>query len=190
MIVDPLNDFVEHYRALYQGTNSISLTRSFDGNTTLSSNRIGFYIMTPYKTKISVEIEIVLKENHTRKNYYDQIFGGNKYIEENYIPECEHRKILAWGYIRVDKWKGYNLLLLQRIDSDDFYGDWFILENHPSHLVPTDKTGPFALDFSEIEQTIIDLHALSHVNSTLKPLSIQLLYDFVNECIDHDKYKI
>jgi len=189
-VVEPLSDFVERYRALYQGVNSISLTKPFDNTTIMNNNRVSFYIMTPYRTKISVELEIILKENHIRKNYYDRMFGTNKYIEENYIPECEHRKILAWGYIRVDNWKGYNLLLLQKIDSDDFYGDWFILENHPSHLAPTDKSGPFALNFNEIEQAIIDIHAMSYINSTLKPLSVQLLYDFVNECIDHDKYKI
>lgn len=189
-IVEPLIDFVDKYQALYQGTNTISLSKTQDGNSMLSGSHISFYITTPYKTTISVAIEIILKENHTRRNYYNRIFGGNEYIEENYIPECEHRKVLAWGYIRVDEWKGYNLLLLQKIDSNDFYGDWFILENHPSHIVPTDKIGPFALDFNEIEQAMADLHALSYVNSTLKPLTVQLLYDFVTECIGHDKYKI
>lgn len=189
-IYEPLRSFVEEYNALYQGASRLAINKSFDRTTIMNSDRAEFSLLTPFRSRISIEIEIVLLENYKRKNYYDRPFGGDKYIEENYIPECDKRKVLAWGYVQVDQGEGFNLLLLEKANGDDSYGDWFILENHPSAFVRGNQRGAFPFKFNELVNGVAELHVMSLVESTLKPLHAQDLYDFVLNCISQEKYKV
>ncbi len=176
-VIEPIRNFISRFNSQYAGTGSYKLTpeRGFSNGERFSST-----ITTPSNNRIQIEMEAILKENHVRKVHVDRIFRDEGYRNENYIPQCEKRDILAWGRVYDSNGLGFNLLLLKAGDS--LYGDWFILTNTNSGLGRSTRPEPFGFKLDELPKEIGLLRAVHIYNSDLKLLTIENVIGFISGC--------
>ena len=174
---EPIRDFITRFNSQYAGTGSYKLTpaRGYSSGARFSST-----ITTPSSNKIHIEIEAILKENHVRKVHVDRFFSDKGYRNENYIPQCDNRDVLAWGRVHDSKEMGFNLLLLKNADA--LYGDWFTLTNTNSGLGRSTRPEPFGFELGELPREIELIRAMHIYNSDLKPFAIENVLDFISGC--------
>lgn len=152
-IIAPIIEMAEGVNRGYCGEEKITF-RAPQFSTHAYFNHFFSWEMSVFKkNNISIKLEAILKENHTREVYVDRIFGGNSTRRENYIPQYKGKNILAWGEITNTAGYGYNILLL---DSGELYGDWIIMHNKNNFSYGTTKVRrePFAFTLKELPSEI------------------------------------
>ena len=157
----PIQVFIDKFNEQYAEDEQIYA--SYDNRYNKSSH-FSFEIKLLRGKAIIIEVERILKENHTRKvynlysNFYGMMCGEERERTENYIPQYEGHNIRAWGSIKNSDGLGFNILL---VDCDEIYGEWIIMDNHNSFssLNPdTRKIEPFAFELKDLENQVNNAH--------------------------------
>jgi len=177
-VFDPIRQFSEKFNIEYQGVQKIGISEP----SALNNNHIfNFGIMTPSRRKIIISVEAILPENHNRKVQVDRIFRSEGYRNENYIPKCKNRDILAWGQVNSENNKGMNILLLK--NDDMIYGDWFIMTNTNSGFAREKRPEPFGFKIDELPKEIEYVNSTHIYNSEIKPFDIMNILSFISDYI-------
>lgn len=160
-IIAPLIDFAEKFNLQYAG----------QGKVVYSSNSIPGYdnsyfsweMSVPASNEITIDMEIIFKENHSREVLVDSFFGDRHTRSENYIPQYKNKNILAWGEIKNTQGYGFNILL---VDSGEIYGDWIIMnnKNNFSSWQNCKRPEPFAFTLRELPSEINNVQ-ITHLYS-------------------------
>lgn len=171
-IYNPVSEFIYQFNNQY--SNGKMRIDSFDIDTI--GSHFQNTITLPGKKQISIKMQ-VLFDNFQRK--VPSPFGG--YFVENYIPECDKRKIYAWGKIESEEGIGYNLLLLE--NEEDDYGEWRELHNTNSGSSRTRRVEPFGFDLDELPTEIELIKAIHIYISKIEKFNIDNLYSFITNCL-------
>lgn len=160
-IINPIIEFAKKVNQQYAGKDKLI----FSDNQHHSSDQTTFFwkMVIPPNNTVTINFEIIRKENFTREIYVDRIFNGNQTRKENYIPQYKGKSILSWGKVVNKSGYGFNILLL---DSGDIYGDWIIMKNKNNFSLMTGKERkePFAFSLQELP-TEIDKVQITHLYS-------------------------
>lgn len=160
-IINPIIEFAKKVNQQYAGKDKLI----FSDNQHHSSDQTTFFwkMIIPPNNTVTINFEIIRKENFTREIYVDRIFNGNQTRKENYIPQYKGKSILSWGKVVNKSGYGFNILLL---DSGDIYGDWIIMKNKNNFSLMTGKERkePFAFSLQELP-TEIDKVQITHLYS-------------------------
>jgi serine/threonine protein kinase len=167
-IINPIKEFVEEINKKSDGP---KITFHIDDNSFL--NTIEYSL-----SRIGIELNPIIEEDFFRDikvNDFGQVFTRR----ELRIPQVDNRRVLAWGYIKADNGRGFNLILLQ--NSDSIYGEWLLLFNrHSARVIKKDnRPVPFPFEFNEIEKEINYLNAM-HIYVTERfPLDFNKVKEFL-----------
>lgn len=150
-IISPIIEFAEKVNQQYAGKDKLT----FCDNPYHSSDQKTFFweMIVPPNNTVTINLEVILKKNFTQKVYFDKIFKLNQMQKENYIPQYNGKRILAWGEVVNKSGYGFNILLL---DSGDIYGDWIIMnnQNNFSRMTGKERREPFAFSLQELPSEI------------------------------------
>ncbi len=160
-IADLLINFVERFNLQYAGQEKITYTSN--DVTGFDNRRLYWNMSVPPSNSITIEMEIIFKENHSRKVSGDYFFGDGRSRIEHYIPQYKGKNIFAWGAIKNKQGYGFNILL---IDSGEIYGDWIIMnnKNNFSHFSNCVRLEPFPFSLDELPSEI-DKVQIAHLYS-------------------------
>lgn len=177
-IISPIRDFINKVNSGYAGTPKMSIENRNKG---FSRNKLSYKIRTFSPKTVSIDMEIILKQNHTRevpiKGYWD-----NRTRQENYIPQYNRKNILAWGSIQNFDGYGFNILL---VDSGDIYGDWLIMKNKNNLSVFSGKERkePFSFSIEELPTEINYVQATHLYRSEFIPYNEVEFIELLNVLI-------
>lgn len=153
VIVEPIIRFSDEFNKRYAGFQKIKFVKHNQVDSAFSS----WELFISNDNIITINLEIILKENHTRKirtNRFERDFYECDSKEENYIPQYRGKNILAWCEIVNSYDFGFNLIL---IENDNIYGDWIIItnKNNFSLVSGKERKEPFAFSLQELPNEII-----------------------------------
>lgn len=160
-VVAPLVDFAEKFNMQYAGKEKIFYTT--DSKRDFGGSSFYWQMGIPSSNTITISMEVIFKENHSREVPLDIFWGERRTKVEHYIPQYKGKNILAWGEIKNKRGYGFNILL---IDSGEIYGDWIIMnnKNNFSHFANRERPEPFAFGLHELP-TEIDKVQITHLYS-------------------------
>lgn len=112
-------------------------------------------------------VEIMVAPIHER-DFIKQIpvddYGRRTTVSRTEIPEYNHSKIMAWGYVKGSDGRGLNLLLVENDEND--YGTWYTLQNRNRVGVVRERSPePFPFELEELEQEIKTIR-ITHIYVT------------------------
>jgi len=170
-IIEPIRAFLEEVNSKYAGTQNVITTpgHSMTANIRTSSHK-----------QVTLEVRPIIKENFYRERVCDD-YGRQTRIRELRLPMYRGQTLLAWGYLKADDERGFNLLLLE--NKDNPYGTWYLLINRSSALAREQRIAPFLFDFDEIEKEIEHVDIMHIYESEGKVLDIQFIREFIAEYI-------
>lgn len=166
----PLKEFIEEFKATAKDEN-IEIKFDIESHT----------IHINFSTYISFYINIFpIFEEDCYKNIQVQDFGQWKQIKKLIIPEYNHKKVIAWGFLEAKDGRGINLLLVES-DEDD-YGYWVSLLNTNSIITNNPRTPePFPFSMNEIETELPLINTTHIYNTKHQILDINMLKKFISE---------
>jgi hypothetical protein len=160
-IIAPIIEFAEKVNLQYAGKDKLT----FPANQYVAPDQTTFFwkLIIPPNNSVTINLEVIRKENFIREVYVDRVFNENRTRKENYIPQYKGKNILAWGEITNKSGYGFNIILL---DNGDIYGDWIIMnnKNNFSHISGKERREPFAFSLQELP-TEIDKVQITHLYS-------------------------
>ena len=129
--------------------------------------------------QIRIELTAILEEDFYR-DVEIKDFGRIIKRRELHIPKVQNRKVLAWGFIKANDKRGFNILLLE--NSESVYGNWLLLFNKHSVLVipKNNRPEPFPFEFKEIEEEINYLNAMHIYVTTKSDLDLNKIKEFIS----------
>lgn len=151
-IIAVLKEYVDKINSEYAGSDKAQLR--YNGDIVSRQNYISCRVITLENRYVDIKLEIVLKENHTRKVPVNSFWNEGQYREENYIPQYRGKNIMALGEITNSNGLGYNILL---VDSGEIYGDWIIMKNKNNFSYMAqgkERREPFAFSIEELPSEI------------------------------------
>lgn len=165
-VISPIVEFIERVNSSYAGKDKIEYPQKM--YTDFAKSRFFWKAIFPPDKSLTINTEIIFEENHTRKRYINNYFEGSRTISEHYIPQYKNKNILAWCEIKNNSGYGYNLIL---IESDDIYGDWFIMnnKNNFSHMTNMRRIEPFAFDLNELPNEISKVQVTHLYSADFEP---------------------
>lgn len=169
-IIKPIEQFINE---LNQKSDGLSIGIK-DG-----SHDLRFIITNSYSQIIKIELEVIIDEKFW-KEYEVSDFGRPFMKRALKVPKLYNRKIVAWGNVKANDHRGFNLVLLE--NSNDIYGEWFMSFNTNSALVRSERIEPFAFEFNEIEKEIQITGMHIYVKS-ISQLSINKIKEFISNYI-------
>jgi serine/threonine protein kinase len=160
-IIAPIIEFAEKVNLQYAGKDKLT----FSANQYVAPDQTTFFwkLIIPPNNSVTINLEVIRKENFIREVYVERVFNENRTRKENYIPQYKGKNILAWGEITNKSGYGFNIILL---DNGDIYGDWIIMnnKNNFSHISGKERREPFAFSLQELP-TEIDKVQITHLYS-------------------------
>ena len=155
-IIIPIKEFIEEINSKSDGPKIIC---HFDEGSYLNTIEYSF-------NKIQINLIPIIEEDFYREvkvKDFDMVFTRR----ELKLPMIDKKRIIAWGYLKTNDGKGFNLILLH--NSQSIYGDWLLLFNrHSAIAVQRDnRPEPFPFEMNEIEKEIKYLNAM-HIYVTDK----------------------
>lgn len=149
-----------------------------------------YELTIPSVTDIKVDCQIIMPNSFTRVIDMDRVYGflgqyGKR--EELYTPQYNNKNIMGWVVIENEEGFGFNLML---VETDDMYGDWYILnnKNNLSHVTKNkQKQEPFAFQINELEQALRGIHATSLYSSDVELFNKQKVIALVAQLINQLK---
>lgn len=169
-IISPIDEFIKEINERSDGP---KIRFNIDKNSFLNT--------IDYSTnRIKIEISPIIEEEFYRDikvKDFDMVFTRR----ELRLPMIDKRRVMAWGYIKADDGRGFNLILLQNADS--IYGDWLLLFNRHSAMVikKRDRPVPFPFEFNEIEEEISYLNAMHIYVTERTSLDFNKIKEFLSD---------
>ncbi len=170
-IIEYIRNFVEEFNNKY-GREDIRLkTGLFD-----------YKLFTPAGNHLTIRIEPVLEDNFYRQRIVND-YGRHVNLTEPIIPEVNRRKVLAWGYLKGNDGRGFNLVLLKK--DNEVYGEWHMLINRTSAFARAERPRPtpFPFEFNEIEEEIHNIRAIHIYATDVHVLNIDYILGFIAKYI-------
>ena len=112
---------------------------------------------------------------------YGSVYGKREVV---YTPQYKNKDIMGWVEIKNTKGLGFNLWLIQ---TDDMYGDWYVLKNKNNGIYATQyepKQEPFAFEIDELDEALKGINAFSLYSSEVEPFDKQKLMGLVAQLIN------
>ena len=169
-IIAPIKEFIEEINSK---SDDQKVVCHFDSNSFLNTIEYNF-------NTIKIDFKPIVEEDF----YRDVKIKDNGRIltrRELRLPFIYKRSVLAWGNVKANDGRGFNILLLH--NSDSIYGDWLLLFNrHRASVVRKDnRPEPFPFELSEIEKEINNLNAMHIYVTDRHPLDFNKIKEFLIE---------
>lgn len=162
----PIKEFANEFNKQYLNGKMMIDSSDFKGSHFSNS------ISLPDRKTITIEIQIIMEAFQRRV-----LSPLNTLHTVEYFPQCNKKKIYAWGKIETSNGIGYNILLLD--NGQDNYGEFWELHNTTSGLSRNNRISPFGFNLDELPREIELINAVHIYNSELKQYNIETLYDFL-----------
>lgn len=156
-----------------------------------SMDHFSYQLIIPSVTNIDIECKVILPNSFTRLVDVDRVYGTSNIYDSNYgkreifyTPKYKNKNIMGWVEVKNENDFGFNLLLVQ---TEEMYGDWFILRNKNSMIYMTQSTPkkePFTFKINELEEALRGINALSLYSSDVHPFENELLMKYIAELIN------
>lgn len=165
-IITPIKEFIEEINSKSDGP---KITCHFDEGSFLNTIEYSF-------NTIKIDFKPIIEEDFyrdVRVKDFDMVFTRR----ELKLPMIDKKRIMAWGYLKANNGKGFNIILLH--NSQSIYGDWLLLFNRHSVIAVQrdNRPEPFPFEMNEIEKEINYLNAM-HIYVTDRMI---LDYDKIKE---------
>lgn len=171
-IINPLKEWCSDFNSR---STSGSINLNFDDSKNshimniAGKARILFNISPVYKLKWRYE---------RRQRDYDRMFDSVYEVE----PKLNEKLILAWGYVKDNLNRGFNLFLLKK--DDDIYGDWVMMFNKNNALSrELREPEPFAFEYDEFQKELPLVKHMHIYNSSILPFKLDTLIEFISRSI-------
>lgn len=176
-ILDPLKRLVDEFNARYtQGEIRISRSGSMGSDETTKIHLLSGNMLT-------ISLKALFDENFIRDVPAEFSFPGEHRTNKKLArPVLNNKKVLAWGHLKDNSKKGFNILLVENPE-DSTYGEWYILKNTNSGFGSRNRPEPFPFEFNELEKELPLIRALHVFNTEVISLDIQIFKDFIAENI-------
>jgi len=170
-ILEPLKNLIGEFNAKY-----------LNGKIQMQSEGQNKFLIRLISGQLLIlEIREIIDEDFYRTVVIDD-YGRTIHTTRLERPLLNKKKIMAWGYVRNQYGKGFNIILVEK--EDEIYGEWFVLWNTNSGLGGRAKSQePFAFEFDEIEKEINNIGAIHIYRIKLGPLQIEHFVKFLDESI-------
>jgi serine/threonine protein kinase len=168
-IILPIKNFIDDINSKSDGS---KVSFHVDRNSFLNTIEYSNYI-------IRIELKPIIDEDFYREVEIND-FGQVITRRELRIPKIQNRIVLAWGFIKANDKRGFNILLMEKPES--IYGNWLLLFNkHSVVALPRDnRPEPFPFEFSEIEKEISYLGAMHIYVTTKTDLDLNIIKKFLS----------
>jgi hypothetical protein len=151
-ISNPLKDWIDEYNDKCLSLNKGIILNKYDKS---------LNIILPSGNTITIVIEVLYDDDFYREVAVDpwldprsrdgRVFNRKKELKR---PLFKKKKIIAWGYLKTNDGKGFNLILLED-DPGSQYGEWVTIVNTNNALSTVRRSPePFPFDFDEIEKEL------------------------------------
>ncbi|KAA0229788.1 serine/threonine protein kinase [candidate division KSB1 bacterium] len=169
-IFEPLKEFVDEFNTKYDGR-KIQITPS--------SYEIGSTVTLISGENIKILIKELVDENFYREGIVSD-HGSQIPIKELKRPVYNNRLIMAWGEVRAENGRGFNLLLVNK--DDDVYGEWFVTINTNSVISEKQRLPePFAFRLYELEQELQFLNSRHIYRVSVHKLDQKYFVELIEE---------
>lgn len=187
VIIDFFERFTNEYNLHLAGNDKCKFESSMHSD---FLKLFSYELTIPSVTDIKVDCQIIMPNSFTRVIDMDRAYGflgqyGKR--EELYTPQYNNKNIMGWVVIENEEGFGFNLML---VETDDMYGDWYILnnKNNLSHVTQNkQKQEPFAFQINELEQALRGIHATSLYSSDVELFNEQKVIALVAQLINQLK---
>ena len=189
IIVDFFEQFADEYNIHLAGNDKCRLQSAGRGYEHME--QFSYELTIPSVTNIEVKCKVILPNSFTRTVDVDRVYGfsymqGSVYGKREvvYTPQYKNKNIMGWVEIKNTKGLGFNLWLVQ---TDDMYGDWYILRNENNGIYGTryePKQEPFAFEIDELDEALKGINAFSLYSSEVEPFDKQKLMELVAQLIN------
>ncbi len=189
VIVDFFEQFADEYNIHLAGNDKCRLQSAGRGYEHME--QFSYELTIPSVTNIEVKCKVILPNSFTRTVDVDRVYGfsymqGSVYGKREvvYTPQYKNKNIMGWVEIKNTKGLGFNLWLVQ---TDDMYGDWYILRNENNGIYGTryePKQEPFAFEIDELDEALKGINAFSLYSSEVEPFDKQKLMELVAQLIN------
>jgi serine/threonine protein kinase len=169
-IIEPLGNLIKEFNVHYlNGKIQLQLEGKNKCRIRLVSGRL-----------LILEINELIDEDFYRRVVIDD-YGRQSSTMRLERPLFNKKKIMAWGCLRNQYGKGFNILLIEK--EGEVYGEWVILWNTNSGLGNRRPVEPFAFDFFEIEKEIKYVGMMHACRTQVKNFQIDDFVKFLDESI-------
>ena len=189
VIVDFFEQFTDEYNIHLAGNDKCRLQSTSRGYGHIE--QFSYQLTIPSVTNIEVKCKVILPNSFTRIVDVDRAYGfsymyGSVYGKREvvYTPQYKNKDIMGWVEIKNTKGLGFNLWLIQ---TDDMYGDWYVLRNKNNGIYATQyepKQEPFAFEIDELDEALKGINAFSLYSSEVEPFDKQKLMGLVAQLIN------
>ena len=189
VIVDFFEQFTDEYNIHLAGNDKCRLQSTSRGYGHIE--QFSYQLTIPSVTNIEVKCKVILPNSFTRIVDVDKAYGfsymyGSVYGKREvvYTPQYKNKDIMGWVEIKNTKGLGFNLWLIQ---TDDMYGDWYVLRNKNNGIYATQyepKQEPFAFEIDELDEALKGINAFSLYSSEVEPFDKQKLMGLVAQLIN------
>lgn len=179
VIVDFFEQFTNEYNIHLAGNDKCRLQSTSRGYGHIE--QFSYQLTIPSVTNIEVKCKVILPNSFTRIVDVDRAYGfsymyGSVYGKREvvYTPQYKNKDIMGWVEIKNTKGLGFNLWLIQ---TDDMYGDWYVLRNKNNGIYATQyepKQEPFAFEIDELDEALKGINAFSLYSSEVQMMDIGL----------------
>ena len=168
-VISPIKEFIDDINSKSDGAKI-----EFNPNKNSFLNTI-IYRHSP----IRIELRVILEEAFYRDvkiKDYNQVISRR----ELRIPKVNKRKVLAWGMIKANDKRGFNILLLENPES--IYGNWLLLFNRHKAMAiqKSNRPEPFPFEFNELEKEINLINAMHIYVTTKSDLDLNIIKEFLS----------
>lgn len=185
IVVDFFERFSEEYNLHLTGNEKCkfeSMSRGYK-----NMEQYSYRLMIPSVNTIEINCKVILPNSATRIVDIDRAYGylanyGKR--EMVYTPQFKGKNIMAWVEIANFKGLGFNLWLLQ---TDEMYGDWYILQNKNNGIYMTGKepkNEPFAFNINELDEALRGINAFSLYSSNVEEYDEKKFSRYIGQIIN------
>lgn len=173
-IYNPIKDFIDEFNSRYtQGKIKISSLGSMD------SDQIVTKIHLLSGNVLTTSLNVLHDEDFMRDVPAEFSFPGEKRTFRRLVrPVLNDKKVLAWGYLKDQNNKGFNILLVENPE-DSTYGEWYILKNTNNAFSRTHRQEPFPFEFNELEKELPLIRSMHIYKTEVIALNLQIFQDFI-----------
>lgn len=185
VVVDFFERFSEEYNMHLTGNEKCKFESMSRGYKTME--KYSYRLIIPSVNTIEINCKVILPNSVTRIVDIDRAYGYSSYYgkrEVVYTPQFKGKNIMAWVEIVNSKGFGFNLWLME---TDDMYGDWYILQNKNNGIYMTRKeprNEPFAFTINELDDALKGINAFSLYSSNVEEYDEQNFSRYICQIIN------
>lgn len=176
-IIRPIEDFIKEYNNINNNPDDKISIQEISSNSHLYEDK-EYKINVNGSSWTSICIHPI---NNMDSLWREEKNVFNDYYRKEDKPQIDQRKVLAWGIVKDNIGKGFNIILLESNNNE--YGDWCILKNTHSFL--TDKRDgrpdPFPFDLQEIKEEIYLIKTMHIYNTQVLQFEPGIIIEFISD---------